>query len=141
MVPVNHMKLCRDVTRTLLDDFNGSRRLRSCETGRASFYDATLVPRDFLNHVSQHGRVIDSQARNASDCRLDQDVCAIVLPANAAFDYCGIDAFAQVCMVCHQSQEPEVARLRSCIWRLAFRPCCVLQSIPCLEEISCKDFF
>ena len=96
------MELCGDVVGTLLEDFYCSWGLGRCETGRASLYDATLVPRDFLNRVSQHGRVIDSQARDASDCRLNEDVCAIVLPANAAFDYCGINAFAHVRMVCHQ---------------------------------------
>ena len=120
-VSVNDMELCRDLVCALSEDLNGSGRVRGCKAWSASFHYSTLMPRNFLNGISQHSRVIDPQARDASDSRLDQDVRAIVFPTNAAFNYRSVDTLAHVRMICHQRQEPEVGWLRGYIWRLAFR--------------------
>ena len=118
-VSVNDVELRWDIICTLSEDLHGGWRLRGCETRSAGLHDPTLVPCDFPNGVSQHGRVVDSQASDARHCRFDQDVRAVVFTANAAFDYRGVDVFAHVRVVCHEGQEPEVGGFSSKICRLA----------------------
>ncbi len=45
--------------------------------------------------------MIDSQAGDAGDCGVDEDVGAVVFTADAAFDNRRVDALAHVGMVCH----------------------------------------
>lgn len=125
-VSVDDVEIGGDRVRALAEDVDGGGRLRGCIARSARFHDSTFMPGDFFYGVPQQSRVIDPQTRNAGDGRPDKDVRAVVFSANAAFNYCSIDALAHVGMVCHQRQEPEVRRLRHCIWRLPFRPRCIL---------------
>ena len=102
-ISINDVEFCWDLICALLEDLNGSWRLGSRETRSASFHYASFMPCDFLNGLSQHSRVIDPQAGDASGCRFDEYVGAIVFTANAAFDYRSIDMLAHVRVISHQS--------------------------------------
>ena len=134
-ISIDDVEFCWDLICAFLEDLHGSWRLGSCETWSAGFHYASLVPCDFLDGLSQHRRVIDSQAGDASDCRFDEYVRAVVFTANAAFDYRSIDMLAHVRVVSHEGQESEVGWFGSKIGRLALGSCGILQPIPCFEEI------
>ena len=84
--------------------------------------------------------MIDSQAGDARDGRFDEDVCAIVFPADAALDDRRIDSLAHVRVICHEGQEPEVGRFGGQIRRQALGSRSILQTIPCFEEVSGESF-
>ena len=101
-ISIDEVKFGWDLICAFSEDLNGSWRLGSCETWSARFHYASFMPCDLLNGVSQHSRVIDPQARDASDCRFDEYVRAIVFTANAAFDDRCIDMLAHVRVVSHE---------------------------------------
>ena len=70
-ISINDMEFSWDLICAFSEDLNGSWRLRSCEAWSASFHYASFMPCDFFNGVSQHSRVIDPQASDASDCRFN----------------------------------------------------------------------
>lgn len=118
-VSVDDVDLRWDLIGALSEDLHGGWRLWGCEARSAGLHDPALMPCDLVNGFSQHGRVVDSQASDARHGRFDQDVCAIVFAANAAFDYRRVDILAHVRVVCHEGQEPEVGRFGSKICGLA----------------------
>ena len=101
-ISIDDVELCWDLICAFSEDLHGSWRLGSCETWSVGFHYAGFMPCDFLDGLSQHRRVIDSQAGDASGCGFDEYVRAIVFTANAAFDYRSIDMLAHVRVVSHE---------------------------------------
>ena len=118
-ISIDNVKFGWDLICAFSEDLNGSWRLGSCETWSASFHYASLMPCDFVNGVSQHSRVIDPQASDASDCRFNEYVRAIVFTTDAAFDYRSIDMLAHIGVISHESYESEVGWFGGKICRLA----------------------
>ena len=85
--------------------------------------------------------MIDPQARDTGDCRLFDDVGAVVFPAYPTFDDGSIYTFVQKGVEGHECQEAEVYRLGRNIGRQASPPRCIFQTVPCLEEVFRKQLF
>ena len=134
-ISIDDVEFGWDLICSFSEDLNGGWRLGSGETWSAGFHDAGFMPCDFVNGVSQHSRVIDPQASDASGCRFDEYVRAIVFTANAAFDYRSIDMLAHIRVISHESQESEVGWFGSKICRLALGSRGILQPVPCFEEV------
>ena len=102
-ISIDDVEFGWDLICAFSEDLDGSLRLGSCETWSASFHDASFMPCYFLDGMSQHSRVIDPQASDASGCRCDEYVRTIVFTANAAFDYRSIDMLAHIRVISHES--------------------------------------
>ena len=123
----------------LLKDGERGRWLRYCKARRIRFHDARFMPGYLFNGVPKKGGMIDAEACDAAGCWRVYNVCAVVLSANAAFNDCRVDPFADIGMEGHEGKVTKVDWFSGCVGGFALSSRLALQSIPHLKEVLGKS--